>query len=161
MADTYTSTVIAPAQIALGIVSGLVIAVVLLAIDAGLWPLAILALLVAGGIGYYLAPLTVSIDARHLVISQGRGDKHERIVPVDDITVVEVRTLTWQQTFGIGIESDDLTTRLTVRAGPALFVSLISGEEVRLSATDPDDAVAALARPVPPPPLPPSPTPPA
>ncbi|MGI8679731.1 MAG: hypothetical protein ACR2LX_13820 [Jatrophihabitans sp.] len=159
MADSYTSMVIAPAQIALGIVSGIVVAVLLVALDSALWPLAIVAFLVAAGVGYYLAPLTVSIDARHLVISQGRTDKEERIIPVDDITAVETRTVTWQQAFGFGIESDDLTSRLTVRPGPALFVSLISGEQLRLSAADPQAAIAALGRqttpPLSPPPIPP------
>ena len=144
--DLYSSTVVAPAQIALGVVSAAAVVAVLLALDGGLWPFAVLAVLLVAGATYFVASMTVSIDSAHLVVAQGRRDNDERIIPIDDITAVEPRVLTWQEAFGIGIESDDLTTRLTLRAGPALFVSLISGEEVRLSTGDPHAAMAALGR---------------
>lgn len=146
MAQNYRSTVVAPAQIALGVISGIVIGAILEALDTGLWPFAIAAFLVAAGVGYYLATLTVTVDPKHLAISQGRGDKDERVVYIDDITALEARTLTWSQCFGFGIDSDEGTTRMTVRSGPALFVTLVGGEQLRVSTSDPAAAIAALER---------------
>lgn len=43
MAQAYTSTVVAPAQIAFGVVSGAVVAGILITLRSGMWPAAIVA----------------------------------------------------------------------------------------------------------------------
>ena len=143
-APAFTSTVVAPAQIALGVLSALVVAVILTALSSGLWPVAIIAALVIVGVAVYLATITFSVQGRRITIAQGRGEREPRIVHAAEIREQVRRDLTWPQAFGLGLESDDRTTRLTVRAGPTLFLTLTDGEQIRISVTDPEAALAAI-----------------
>ncbi|MEO9140315.1 MAG: hypothetical protein ABI345_14775 [Jatrophihabitans sp.] len=144
MTAKYSSVVIAPAQIVLGIASGIVLAVILYALDNNLWPAAILVLLFISALGYFLSTITVEIDDKHITIGQGRREKHPRVVYLAEVRGGEIRSLTWAQCFGFGIESDERTTRFTVRRGPNLFLTLFDGEQIRISVDNIDAAVDAL-----------------
>lgn len=140
----YRSTVVAPAQIALGVASGLLVAVILEALDSRLWPAAVAALIGITVVGGYLATVSLTIDAKRITIGQGRGEREPRVLYVSEVIAHEVRKLTWLQCFGIGIEADDRTTRLTVRPGPTLFLTLVDGEQIRISTADPAAAGQVL-----------------
>lgn len=134
MAEGYRSTVIAPAQIAFGVLSGVLVAVILEALDSRLWPVAIVALIAIIAVGVYLATVTITIDTKRITIGQGRGEREPRVLYVGEVIEHEVRNLSWPQCFGFGIEADDRTTRLTVRGGSTLFLTLVNGEQLRISA---------------------------
>lgn len=143
----YRSTVIAPAQIALGAVSGAVIAIVLISIRSGLWWLGLLVLLLTIAVGVYLAPVRVEVTEREVDLAQGRGGPDPRSIRTSDIADARAEQLTWPQCFGIGLpEEGTRDTRLTVRAGPTLRLTLNDGEVVRMSVADPNAALAALGR---------------
>jgi hypothetical protein len=142
--STYTSTVVAPAQIVLGVAAGIAAAVVLVALDSGLWPVAILAFLVATGLAVYLGVLSVEIDTKRITLGQGRGEREPRVLYVNEVKTYGLQTLTWAQCFGIGLESDERTTRLSVRPGPTLELVLYDGEMLRLSVNDGPGAMRAL-----------------
>lgn len=144
MSQTYASRVVAPAQIALGLAGGFVIAAILTALDHNLWPVAILVFVGMSGVGFYLAVVAIEIDGKRITISQGRGEREPRVVYIAEVASHEVHDLSWPQCFGIGIDADDRTTRLTVRPGATLFLTLIDGEQLRISASGVDTAVQVL-----------------
>lgn len=141
----YRSTVTSPGQIALGVLSGAVLAVILLAL--GIWWAAILAFLLAVALGVYLAPVSVVVDRLGVAIAQGRGERDPRVVHPSEIRAAEVREMSLRDTIAssLGFVADDdsglRTTRLVVRPGPALVITLNDGELIQLSVTD---AAAAL-----------------
>jgi hypothetical protein len=143
MPEIYTSTVIAPAQIALGVVSGAIVALVLELLNVGLWPLALVAFLVIAGIGVYLATVSLTVEPNRVTIGQGRAEREPRVIYLEEIVERSAARLSWPQCLGFGMPSDVPTTRLTVRPGPTLCLVLRTGELVRISTPDP---AAALRR---------------
>lgn len=143
--DGYRSTVIAPMQLVLGVVGGAVVAVILEALDSGLWPAAIVVFVGAVTVAWYLAPVSVEIENKRVTISQGRRDRDPEVIYVAEIRDAGLRDVTFAQTLGFGgVESDDRTTRLAVRPGTTLVLTQHSGERLLVSVTDGPAALRAL-----------------
>ncbi|GAB2475416.1 hypothetical protein [Jatrophihabitans fulvus] len=144
----YRGTVVSPGQIALGVVSGAVLAVILLAL--GVWWAAILAFVLATAAGVWLAPVSVLVDRHGIAITQGRGSKESRVVHPSEIRAVELRQMSARDTvasslgFVAGDDTGEKTTRLVVRPGPALVLTLNDGELIQLSVADGPAALAAV-----------------
>lgn len=145
MSETYTSTVVAPAQIALGAVSGVVVAIILIALNSALWPFAIIAFLVAVGVGAYLSVVSLTITPGRITLGQGRGEREQRVLYAAELAESSSRTLTWPQCFGVGMPSADRSTRLSVRPGPALLLMTLEDELIVVSTPDPQAALRALS----------------
>lgn len=145
MPDRYTSTVTAPGQLALGALSGLVILAAVLVFVPSLWFLGVLGLLLAVGAAYYLSPVTLTVTTQRVEIAQGRGDKHPTSWHYSEIADGTAENLTWAQCFGVGSRNEADSTRLAVRQGPTLRLTLTDGREVLVSTPDPQAALAVLA----------------
>lgn len=138
---TYASTVLAPAQIALGFAFGIGVAAILEALQADLWPVAIVVVVGFAVLGYLLSGVSLAIGHARITIGQGRWEREPRIVHASEVRQMEGRDLTWLQCFGVGIEDDEKTTRLSVRPGPTLILTLYDGEQIRISTPDPATAM--------------------
>lgn len=144
MAQAYTSTVVAATQIALGVVSGAALAAICVALRSGLWPFAITAFLIIVATGVYLSTVTLTVTAGNVTLGQGRGEHEPRSVNAGEISERSCAELTWAQCFGVGMPTAWRTTRLSVRPGPTLCLSLRDGELIRISTPDPAAALRAL-----------------
>ena len=144
----YDETIVARSQIGVSVAIAVILAVVLLAIRVSLWPFAIIVLLAVGGVGVYLAGLSVAVTRTYVEIGQGRRESNPRRISSYEIVEASTAELTtWSQVFGFGLPRPAGTTsvtRLTVRPGPTLVLELTSGEVVRVSTPDPARAIAAL-----------------
>jgi hypothetical protein len=141
--SAYTSTVVAPAQIVLGVLAGLVLAAIVLGFG-GLWPFAVIGFVIVAATGWYLAVVRLAVKPGDLTIAQGRGDRHPREIHRSEVARAEVATLTWSACFGIGVPAHWRTTRLSVRPGPTLVLTLTDDELVRISTPDPATAIEVL-----------------
>ena len=142
--DEYTESLVVPAQIALGVVVAVAAGAILLAL--GLWPLAIVAVLVVAGAVYYLGSQVLTISSTRVSIGQGRGDNSPHTIELADVVAADAVTLTWPQCFGVGVPDTVDTTRFTVRAGPALSLTMRDGEQVRISSDDPQALLTRIGR---------------
>ena len=140
----YTERLVVPAQLVLGAVVAIVAGVILLAL--GLWPLAIAAVLLVAAAAYYLGTQILTVSARTISIAQGRGDKSPHLVQASEIVLGEIVELSWPQCFGFGLPDTVDTTRYTVRAGRAVSLTMRDGEELRISAADPEAVLTAFGR---------------
>lgn len=140
----YTESLLVPSQLALGTVIAIAAGAILLAL--GLWPLAILAVVLVGAAGYYLGVQTLTVTAKRIAIGQGRGDNGPHLVQIGDVVGAEIVTLTWPQCFGVGVPDTVDTSRFTVRAGPTVSLTMRDGEQLRISAADPQAVLAIFRR---------------
>lgn len=145
VAGSYRSTVVAPMQILLGVLSGVVIAVILEFLDTGLWPIAIVLFLAAAATGWYLSPVSVDIVGRRVIVGQGRRERDPLVIYLGEIREAELRDVTFAQCLGFGgVESDDRTTRLAVRPGATLVLTQHNGERLLVSVADGPAALRAV-----------------
>ena len=142
--DEYTERVTVPSQLALGTIVAVVAAIILIAL--GLWPMAIVAVVVVGLAAYYLGTQTLTISRTRISIGQGRGDTSPYTIQIADVAAAGIEEVSWPQCFGIGVPDTVDTTRFTVRAGPVLSLTMRDGELIRISAADPAAALARIAR---------------
>ena len=140
----YTERLVVPSQLALSALTGAAAAVILLAL--GLWPLAIVAVLVVATVVYYLGVQILAVTPTTISISQGRGDKSPHLIQAGEVVAADVVTLTWPQCFGLGLPDTVDTTRFTVRAGPAVSLTMRDGEELRISTDDPHAVLDRFGR---------------
>ncbi len=140
----YTERLVVPSQLALGVVIAVAAAAILLAL--GLWPLAIVAVLVVAAVVYYLSAQILTVTPTRIAIGQGRGDNSPHLVQAGEVIAAEVVTLTWPQCFGLGLPDTVDTTRYTVRAGPTVSLTMRDGELLRISAADPQAVLDHFGR---------------
>jgi hypothetical protein len=145
MNTAYTTTVVAPLQIALGVVLGGATAAVGLAFRAGLWPYSVGAFVIIVATGCYLSVLRLIVTGERVIIAGGHGGTRPRVIDAADIAATATTQLGWAQIFGIGLPVHRRCTRLAVRPGPTLGLTLRDGEVIYLSTADPDAARAVLA----------------
>jgi hypothetical protein len=141
--QAYSSTVIARRHLLAGAAAGAAIAAGLhvLAPVSLAGPLAGLSVLVTAA---YLASVRVTVGAGRVILGQGPLPWPTRVIPVSLIADARAENLTSGQVFGIGVPWHRRTTRMTVRPGPTLVLSLRTGEWVRVSTRDPGAAVAII-----------------
>lgn len=138
----YSSTVVSPGHVLAGAAVGAVIGawmfVVLPPSPAG--PLVAVVILVTG---IYLSTVRLAVGHERLAVGQGPFGP-SRVIPAVLIADARAAEVTRPQAFGLGVPWHWRTTRMTVRPGPALVLSLTTGEYIRVSTPDPDAAVAII-----------------
>ena len=139
-ASGYTSRVMAPVQVGLGVVVAAILVAVLIA--AGLWPLA-----VAGGIAilavtWYFAAVTITVSPVEVGLGQGRGRRGQREILVRNIDGFEIVRMSW----GDAIRSAPapVSNTYVVGAGTGLRLLLNDDETLNISVRDPQAAAAVL-----------------
>ncbi len=143
--QAYTSTVVAPVQVGLAVLTaaGVLIAVPVLGMA---WPVAVIAAIVVVATGMYLSTVRLIVGNDRVLIGYGVWGR-ARAIAASDVLDCRSTTLGWAQVFGIGVAFHKRTTRLTIRPGPTLCLTLRDGEHVRISTPDPDAAQRILAIP--------------
>ena len=98
-ASEYDETIVARSQVGASVAIAVILAVVLIAIRLSLWPFAILVLLAVGGVGVYLAGVSVAATRTYVEIGQGRRERNPRRISNFDIIAASTAELTWAQVF--------------------------------------------------------------
>ena len=120
------------------------VAAALLAVLAalGLWPFGVAGCLVLLVVTWYQAVVTLTVDAREVLVGQGRGKRGLRDILVRNIVLYEVTRFGWRDAFGSAPAPASNT--YVVRAGAGLRLVLNDDETLNISAVDPDAAAAVL-----------------
>jgi hypothetical protein len=139
-AVTYTSRVIAPLQVGLGVVVAAVLLAVLVA--AGLWPLGVAGCVLLLAVTWYLAAVTVTVSATEVLLGQGRGRRGLRDILVRNIDRCEVTRFGWGD--AIGSAPAPASNTYVVRAGAGLRIALNDDETLNISARNPEVAAELL-----------------
>jgi hypothetical protein len=143
--QAYTSTVVAPDQVALALLADVVLLYTLP--DAPSWPLALVTSIAFLALGLHVATVRLCVSADRILLGQGPWHHPARVIDAADVLECSVSTLGWAQIFGVGVPFHRRTTRLTVRPGPTLCLTVRGGEYVRVSTPDPDTARQILNTP--------------
>jgi hypothetical protein len=141
--QAYTSTVVAPDQVALALLADVVLLYTLP--DAPAWPLALVASIAFLALGLHLATVRLCVSADRILLGQGPWRRPARVIDAADVLECSVSSLGWAQIFGFGVPFRQRTTRLTVRPGPTLCLTVCGGEHVRVSTPDPAAAREILS----------------
>jgi hypothetical protein len=144
----YSSTVVAPwLAVASAAIGGAMSTGLYLALPGGDFPGRTAGLL-AGAVtvltGLYLATVRLAAGNGRIVFGHGPWARTGRVIPASLVTEAHVEHLSLPQTFGFGIPWDRRTTRMTVRPGPVLALTLSTGEVIRVSTPDPRAALAVI-----------------
>ena len=142
-ARAYSCTVTSRAHLVIGIVIAALAAAVVVALGAPLVALGTAVVCVATAV--FVSTVRLVVGNGRVVLGQGPFACPSRTIPTADVVSATAVHLSWAQVFGIGVPFHFRTTRLTVRPGPTLCLTLASGEEVRVSTRDPAQAIAVLA----------------
>lgn len=145
--QAYTSTVVAPVQVGLAVLT-VGILIVLALLGPLTWPIAAIAAILVVATGMYLSTVRLIVGTDRVLIGYGIWGR-ARAIAASDVLDCRSTTLGWAQVFGIGVPFHYRTTRLTVRPGPTLCLTLRGGEHVRVSTPDPDAAQRILTIPPP------------
>ena len=146
-AHAYTSTVTSRALVVASVVVGALVGLVPFLLGA---PAPYAIVVGAGGglaacaAGVHLATVRLAVGNGRILLGQGPWRWPKRAVPFDLVTRADMEDLSLPQVFGLGIPFNRPTTRMTVRPGLALVLSLTSGEVVRVSTPRPDLAIALI-----------------
>jgi hypothetical protein len=136
VAATYTSRVIAPLQVGLGVVVAAILLAVLVAV--GLWPLGVAGCVLLLAVTWYLAAVTLTVSPVEVCVGQGRGKRGLREIRVRDVMQFEVTLFGWSE--AIGSSPSPVSNTYVVRAGAGLRIALNDDETLNISARNPDDA---------------------
>jgi hypothetical protein len=144
MQRAYTSTVVSPVHLAVGV--GLAVGFGVLTVMNGvpIWVSAVatVAMLIAA---VHLSTVRLAIGAGRIVIGHGPWGGPGRTVPCEAVASATEERLRWPQVFGVGVRFHHRSERLTVRPGPTLHLELVTGEHLRISTRRPTDARALLS----------------
>ena len=146
-AHAYTSTVTSRALVVASVATGALVGLVPFLVGA---PVPYAIIVGAGGglaacaAGVHQATVRLAVGNGRIVLGQGPWRWPNRAVAFDLVTRAGTEDLSLPQVFGLGIPFRRLTTRMTVRPGLALVLSLASGEVVRISTPRPDIAIALI-----------------
>lgn len=136
----YVSSVGSPVQLALGIGSGVVLAVIFVAV--GLWPIGVVGLVVLVASAFWFSVVRLTVTASDVTIQQGRGKRGIRDIRTRDIRSWDVAKHGWRETFGLAGESVGSTTYVA-RVGTGLLL-VFEDERLNITARDPETAGAVL-----------------
>ena len=139
----YTSTAVAPAQVAAGAVIAVALITVNVLIGAPLWIAVPGALLIVAAT-IHVATVRLSIGGGRIVLGQGPWPGHGRVLDAATVTAATAVDLTWAQAFGAGLPAHRRTTRMSIRPGPALSLVLHDDEHVVITTAHPDAALCLL-----------------
>jgi hypothetical protein len=142
--EAYTDTVVGPAQLGLALLGAAAVVAASALLAAPPWPVAAALAVVFVAVGLHLATVRLTAGADRVLLGQGPWGRPGRWIDVADVVSCSAMAVTWPEVFGVGLPFHRLTTRMTVRPGPALHLVLRDGEHIRISTTDPDTAVRIL-----------------
>ena len=142
-AQAYTSTVVAPIQLAIGLVLAAATAAFVAAAGGSVWIVALVVVVILLT-AIHLSVVRLSIGGGRVVLGQGPWNRGARVIAADSVVAGRILTVRWAQAFGVGIAFRRKSTRYTVRAGPAVELSLQGGEQIRISTPDPEAALTLL-----------------
>jgi hypothetical protein len=144
----YSSTVVAPWLAVASAAAGAAMSTALwLAFPGGIFPGQVDGLLAGAVIvltGLYLATVRLAAGNGRITVGHGPWARTGRVIPVSLITEAHPEQLPPRQVFGFGVPWHRQTTRMTVRPGPALALTLSTGEVIRVSTPDPAAALAVI-----------------
>lgn len=95
-------------------------------------------------VGIYLAAVRLAVGEESIVLGQGPFAWPSRTIATASVVDARAENLTWLQTFGFGVPRHWATMRMTVRSGPTLVLSLVTGECIRVSTRDAGLAVGII-----------------
>ena len=93
---------------------------------------------------FYLSTVTTTVTPAEITLAQGRGERDPRSIATGELTEVSAAAFTWPQCFGLDRLRQAGDTRLAVRAGPTLRLTLRSNEHVLVSVQDTAAAINLL-----------------
>jgi hypothetical protein len=136
MQRAYTSTVVGPIHLVLGVLCAGAFGVLTVSVGAPLWVSALgaVAMLL---VSVHLSTVRLSIGSGIITLGQGPWNTRARSIPADSVVAATDADLRWPQVFGVGVRFHRKTQRMTVRPGPTLCLQLSSGEYVRISTKNP------------------------
>lgn len=143
MRQAYTSTVVGPVPLGLGMVSAVAAAIIAAAARSPVWLAAVFVIVVLLAAADQ-STVRLSVGGGRLVLGHGPWNRRVRTLPADEVVAADSTNLRWPQVFGIGVRFHRKTTRLTARPGPTLHLELRTGEHIRISTPDPDAARTLL-----------------
>ncbi len=143
--QAYTSTVVAPAQLAVAGVAAVVVAVLSPALHLR-WPATVLAAVAIIAVGLHFAVVRLAVGRDRVLISQGPWRWPTRSIAATDVLACGCASLNWAQVFGFGVRFRWRHYRLTVRPGPTLWLDLRGAEHITVSTPDPTQAMTILSR---------------
>jgi hypothetical protein len=141
--QAYTSTVVAPIQVAIGAVLALLVGTFMFARGASIWLVAFSIVLIAVS-AVYLSTVRLGVNAERIIVSQSPFALSARVIDVSSVVEATRVDIGWPQVFGIGVPWHWRTSRLTVRPGPTLNLRLAGAERISISTSDPDAALRLL-----------------
>jgi hypothetical protein len=144
MRRAYSSTVVAPGQIVVGVVLAAAFWAVTAFLSGSGWITGAAVALVIVLAGIHLATVRLMVSPERVRIGQGPWRCSGRSIMTDAVLDARAERLGLAQTFGVGVPFHWRTTRLTVRPGPALVLVLADGEHIRASTPDPAAAVQLI-----------------
>lgn len=141
----YSSTVVAPGQIAVGVALAAALWAVTTFLPGAEWPIGAGAAAVIVLVAIHQAIVRLMVSPDRIRIGQGPWGRPGRSIMTATVRDAHAERLSRAQTFGIGVPFHWRTTRLTVRPGPALVLVLSDGEHIRVSTADPAAAAQLIA----------------
>jgi hypothetical protein len=140
--QAYTSTVVAPGHVALALLADIVVLSIL---PAPAWPLVLVASIGFLALGLHSATVRLSVTPDRILLGQGPWRRPARVLDAADVLESSVSSLGRAQIFGVGMPFHRRTTRLTVRPGRTLCLTMRGGEYIRVSTPDPEAARQILS----------------
>jgi hypothetical protein len=142
--QAYTSTVVAPVQVGLAAGFAAALAVVAALTGRPAWPITVMVCAVLVAVGVHLGTVRLAVDGQRVLLGPSLFRRRPRVIDAASVVESHSASLGWAQVFGIGAPLTWKTTRLTIRPGPTLCLTLRDGERIRISTRDPDAAQGIL-----------------
>jgi hypothetical protein len=141
--QAYTSTVVAPVQVIIAILLAPAVVVPVGLVGAPAWQLALVAVVIVAT-GVHLCAVRLTVGRDRLLLGQGPWGRPARVIAATSVWDARGVTLGWSQIFGLGMPFHWRASRLTIRPGPTLCLTLRSGEHIQISTPDPGAARRVL-----------------
>jgi hypothetical protein len=142
--SAYKSRVVSPVQLIAATVLAAVVVAGIVARGAPVW-IAVAAGASIMATGWHFGIVRLSVGNGLVVVGCGPWGRPGRRIFARSVVEAHTEWLGWPETFGLGVPFTRRATRLTVRAGPTLCLTLGNGEVIRVSCSDPDTARAIAA----------------
>jgi hypothetical protein len=141
--EAYSSTVTSRSHLLVGLGITVATAVVVSVLGASA-PATVICVGLLLATSLFVSTVRVVVGRGHVTLGQGPLAWPRRDIPFELVTRAEAEDLSTRQAFGSGVGWRWRTTRLTIRRGPTLVLTLGSGEVIRVSTRDPGQAVALI-----------------
>jgi hypothetical protein len=141
--DAYTSTVFGPMNLAIGVLFAALLAAFVF-LNGVPWWVAVVAVLLCLAVALHLAVVRLAVSRETVRITSGWWGMSRRVIAEHEIVEAAPVEFTVVQTYWKPPSVRGPATRLTVRAGATLRLTLISGETLWISTADPENATKLI-----------------